>query len=112
MRNEQFRDADRLSLPVADGTKSGDPVKVGSLIGVAATNEGEGGNADNYATVWMKGAYDLTVSTAVSSVGTALYLPATGTKLTTTATDNTLFGYALATKASGDGVIPVKLAQV
>lgn len=112
MRNEHFRDADRLSLPVDADTPSGDPVVVGSIIGVTATAEGEGGNPDGYASVWTKGAFNLTVSTTVGSVGLALYKAAGTNKLTTTATANTLFGYALETKGSGDGVIPVKLAQV
>ena len=112
MKNEVFRDADRLSLPVIDGTVSGDPVVVGSLIGVAATDKGAGGNVAENATVWRKGAYRLTVSTAVSAVGTALYFATGSKKLTTTATANTLFGYALETKGTGDGDIPVALAQV
>lgn len=51
MRNEYMRPADNLSLPVVAGTKSGDPVRVGVLNGVAATNIGEGGNPAGSATV-------------------------------------------------------------
>lgn len=115
MRNEVFYPndpSDKLSLPVASGVVSGDPVAVGALVGVAATSRGDGGNPSTHATVWTAGVYDLTVSTAVATVGAALYLPSGGKKLTTTDTGNTLFGYALETKGSGDGVIRVKVAKV
>lgn len=51
MRNEHMRPADNLSLPVVAGTLSGDPVRVGAVNGVAATNRGEGGNPAGSATV-------------------------------------------------------------
>lgn len=110
--NEVFRHADHITLPVPTGTKSGDPVKVGSLIGVAQIDR----DADGNATVWRKGAYDLTVVEAVVSVGLPLYVAGDGatriTSLTTTATANTLFGYSLATKGATTGPLTVALAQV
>lgn len=115
MRNEVFYPndpADKLSLPVPEGTKSGDPVVVGSIIGIAATDRGAGGNPAGNASVWTEGVYRLTASTAVAAVGTALYKPGNSLKLTTTGTDNALFGYALETKGAGDGDIRVKLAKV
>ncbi len=39
--NEIFKDANYLSLPVPEGTVSGDPVLVGELVGVAQPTEGE-----------------------------------------------------------------------
>lgn len=39
-RNEVFKNADYLSLPVATGALSGSPVRVGGLNGVLQTNEG------------------------------------------------------------------------
>ena len=109
--NEVFRDADHISLPVVSGTKSGDPVLVGSLVGVAQTDR----DASGEATVWRKGAYNLTVSGAVTAVGAPVYIADAGTrqtKVTATAGSDILFGYALATKAAADGVIPVALARV
>lgn len=111
-RNERFHDAERLSLPVPDGTGSGVAVIVGSIVGVTQTKEGEGGNANNFASVWCKGAFDLPVTGAITAVGTPVYIPPAGGAITATATGNTLFGYALATKAAGVGTIPVKIAQV
>lgn len=109
--NETYRDGDKLSLPVADNTVSGAPVKVGSLLGVTQTKEGEGGNPDGTATVWLKGVFNLTVTGAVSNVGDPVYITSAGA-LNVTATDNTLFGYALATKGATAGVIPVRISQV
>nr|WP_297424774.1 DUF2190 family protein [uncultured Actinotalea sp.] len=110
--NEVLRNADHITLPVPSGTVAGDPVKVGSLVGVAQTSRDSDGNA----TVWRKGAYDLTVSDAVTAVGTPLYVAGDGTSritaLTTTATSNTLFGYALATKGATSGPLTVVIAQV
>jgi len=115
MKNEVFYPndpADKLSLPVDSGVVSGDPVVVGSIIGVAATSRGEGGNPSGNASVWTEGVFRLPVSTTVGAVGTALYKAAGSTALTTTATSNTLFGYALETKGSGTASIRVKLAKV
>lgn len=39
--NEIFKEANYLSLPVPEGTVSGDPVLVGELVGVAQTTEGD-----------------------------------------------------------------------
>lgn len=120
-KTEIFRDADHLSLPVPTGTVSGDPVKVGDLVGVAetdratATNFG-GGNPDGNATVWLKGAHKLTVDGAITAVGQAVYYVGDGTsrsaQLTATATGNTLFGHALETKAATAAPINVRIARV
>lgn len=110
--NEVLRNADHITLPVPSGTKAGDPVKVGSLVGVAQTDR----DADGNATVWRKGSYSLTVSDAVASVGLPLYVAGDGTSritsLTTTATGNTLFGYSHGTKGATAGPLPVILSQV
>ena len=52
--NEHLRHANHLSLPVPAGTKSGDPVRVGILNGVAQTNRASatdwaGGNVEGEA---------------------------------------------------------------
>lgn len=111
--NEVFRYAQRLTLPVVAGTKSGDPVLVGSLPGVAQTDRDTDGNA----TVWREGAHRLSVTGAITAVGQPVYIAAaaTGTRqtgLTATAGSDVLYGYALATKAAGAAEIPVAIAQV
>lgn len=117
------------SLPVPAGTKSGDPVKVGDLVGVASTDransaatplpEGGVGHADGYAAVCVDGGYLLDVDGAIPGPGTPVYINADG-DLTVTGTDATLFGYSVPgrdnthlSKTSGVGpaVVQVK-AQV
>ena len=110
-KNAVFHEALKLSLPVPADTPSGHPVKVGSLVGVTVTAEGEGGNPAGYATVWRHGAWDLSIAGAISNIGDPVYITAAGA-LTATAGGNTLFGYALATKTAAAAVIPVALAQV
>lgn len=110
--NEVYRNADHLTLPVPTGTVSGDPVHVGDLVGVAVTDR----DADGNATVWLKGAFLLTVSDAITAVGQKVHAVGDGTTrfttLTNVATGNTLFGYALATKTAASAAIPVRIAQV
>jgi|SRR5919205_2659112 predicted RecA/RadA family phage recombinase len=110
-RNEVFRDADHLSLPVPAGTKAGAPVAVGSFVGVVEVDEGTGSNAAGYASVWRKGAHRFPVTGAVASVGLPIYITGANA-LTTTASGNTLFGYSLGTKGAGTGDLVVVLARV
>lgn len=108
--NEIFRDADHVSLPVASGVKSGDPVIVGGLVGIAQTNRGEGGNADTHASVWLKGAHEVQSSFAVTDVGTPVYITSAGA-LTATASGNVLFGHALTTKSATAGPLVVRISN-
>ena len=117
MRNEKFHDGDYLSLPVPAGRKTGDPVKVGSLVGVLATNRADsasgevgGGNVDGNASVWLRGVFNLSVTGAIANVGDPVYID--GANALNVTNTHTLFGYALSTKAAAAGVIPVRLARV
>jgi len=120
MKNEEFRPASELSLPVPVGTVSGDPVKVGSLVGVAATDRGAGGNIATHATVLMDDrAYLLDVDGAITGVGQPIYIITADNSLTVTVGSNTLYGFSvcradgsLATKSAGVGPAIVKLAKV
>lgn len=106
--NEVKKYDDFLSLPVPADTPSGAPVLVGQLCGVTTTKEGEGGNADGFASVTLVGRHNLSVTGAIASVGLPVYITGANA-LTATASGNHLFGHALATKGSGAGVIPVRL---
>lgn len=111
--NQVYANAQHIPLPVPAGTKSGDPVLVGDLVGVAVIDI----EADGQATVWRDGAYNFSVTGAVTEIGSPVYIAAAGqgtrqTGLTVTAGSDVLFGYALATKAAGASVIPVAIAQV
>lgn len=120
MKNEAFVPASELSLPVPEGVLSGEPVVVGALVGVAATDRGAGGNIATHASVLMDDrAFELDVDGAIAGVGTAIYIVTADRSLTTTEGTNTLFGYSvcnadgtLATKAAGVGPAIVKLAKV
>jgi predicted RecA/RadA family phage recombinase len=101
-KNEVFRDADHITLPVVASVVSGEPVKVGSLTGVAETDRDTAGNA----TVALKGAYTLTAAAATYAVGDPIYGHATGGGAVTarvelvdkTSTTGTLLGHSLEAK--------------
>lgn len=121
--NEVFKEGNHLSLPVPNNTVSGTPLRIGVLNAVAETDEGgltavvNGitqntggiGNADNFASVSLVGAWDLTVTGALT-VGQAVFITGAGA-LTATSTGNFLFGAALRAKGSGSGVVLVKVLQ-
>jgi hypothetical protein len=119
MRNERLHEGNRISAPVPAGTVSGAPVLLfGSIPGVCATKEGEGGNIAGRATVWREGEFDVATTDAVAAELTALYITAANV-VTTTSAGNTLFGYshhdadgAGGTKAGGAGTVHVILAKV
>lgn len=109
-RNEVFRSGSKLSLPVSADLASGSPVRVANVInGVTQTKEGEGGNADGYATVWTEGVHSLSVTGTVGSIGLPIYINASTGALGITATAGLyLFGYSMSLKsASGAGDVDV-----
>jgi len=129
-KSETFRDADRLSIPVASGTKAGTPLNINGLNMVTETdrantvgvnpvnNDGSinpdynwgGGNPDGNASVSLRGAYVFTVSFAVAAVLTPIYITSGGA-LTATASGNTLYGHALTTKSGSAGPLTVRIAN-
>ena len=134
MKNEILNEIDTLSLPVPDGTKSGDPVMVGSFVGVAATDRADstvttyplnrgGGNPDGYASVVIDNerAFLLDVEGAIAGPGTPVYITGAGPFVLSTTNGGTdaVFGHTIpgpdnlyATKAAGTGPAAVKLAAV
>ena len=111
--NKIYKAGDPLPAPVPAGTKSGDPVRIGGLNGVAivdraaastgpvnadgslnaAYNHG-GGNADGNTSADYSGAFELSVTSAAApTYGQAIYLAAAG--LTTTAGSNPLWGHSV-----------------
>jgi predicted RecA/RadA family phage recombinase len=126
-RNEVYKDADYLSLPVPTGALSGSPVRVGGLNGVLQTNEGSvdtgsntydtaaSSNKDGYASVALKGAWRIPVATTTAlAIGAPVYIVTASNTLTTT--DNTganpVFGYALSAKGTTAGqTVIVRIAN-
>jgi predicted RecA/RadA family phage recombinase len=132
--NEVFKDSDWIPLPVTANLKtvSGDPVKVGGLVGVAQAVGGQGStytigsltvtdtsqNAtsleDGYMSVALRGAFAFPVTGASDStpMGTAVYFAAgnatTSSTLTTTSAANMGFGHIV--NRTTDGRFVVRLA--
>lgn len=117
-KNEVYKEADYLSLPVATGALSGSPVRIGGLNGVLQTNEGSVDNPDvathpynqapssnkaGYASVALKGAFRIPVATTTAlAVGAPVYIITASNTLTTTdnSAANPLFGHALSAKGT------------
>ena len=87
--NEIFKVGKSISLPVPADTKSGDPVRVGVLNGVAIVDEGTGFNADGYTSVDLFGGHLFELVGA--EVGDAVYITSGG-DLTLTSSGNKLWG--------------------
>lgn len=120
-RNEVFRDADHLSLPVPAGTVAGTPLRIGALNVVTETDRADTSaasdplrgpavnlNPNGNATCWLKGAHTFTVSFAVANVGDPIYITS-GNALSATASGNTLYGAALNTKGATSGLLTVRI---
>lgn len=122
MKNMYQRPATELSLPVVASTKSGDPVRVGSINGVAATNIGEGGNAATHASVDTRpNGYLYEVAGAISGPGIPVYLvPRSGATapILQVAASGAIWGYVYpkagesGVRAATSGVAVVRPAQV
>lgn len=116
-RNQVFKDADFLSLPVPTGTLSGAPVRIGELNGVAQTNEGSvdkasgdyneaaSSNKPGYASIALKGAFRIPVGTTTAlEVGDPVYITTAGALTTTDNSGaNAVFGHALSAKGTTAG---------
>ena len=119
-KNEVYYPGDTLPLPVPAGTKSGDPVVIGTIAGVALEDRDAVGNAP----VRVKGVFKLSVtghdgtSNKAITVGDTVYYTApsgqTPAIINSNATTGKEFGVALEAIATsaGDAVvatIPVAL---
>jgi len=128
-RNEVYKDADYLSLPVPVGTLSGAPVRVGGLNGVAQVdeptayinaqttpdyNEAMSSNKPGFASVALKGAWRLPVGTTTAlAIGDPVYItPANALTTTDNSGANALFGHALSAKGTVAGAsVIVRIAN-
>lgn len=116
MATNVLRGPDRTaSLPVTASTPSGSPVVVGSLVGVALTKEGGGGNPAGYATVGLSGRIKNAVTTTTAvAIGAPVYITAAYALTPSDGSGaNKLFGYAITAKGTTAGeVIQIEIAQV
>lgn len=108
MLNEIYSPGRRLPIAVPVGVVSGDPVVVGSIVGVAQINR----TADGVVTIDTAGVYELTVTGAIT-LGAPVYAVVAGglvTSLTATVSTNTRFGTCYGAQGS-TGKMPVKILQ-
>jgi predicted RecA/RadA family phage recombinase len=112
MATNYVQEGRRLFLTVGTGVKSGDPVVVGQIAGVALIDA----DASGMATVDTQGVYSLSVKAVDSAgnsavaVGDAIYYVDADTPKLSKKDTGVLFGYALETIAAGQtATIKVKL---
>lgn len=107
--NEVFAHHNAASLVCSDPATpaSGDPVICGQIPGVALTDEGDGGNAADAATVALDGVFDLSVKgvngsgNSAVAVGDILYYVAADTPKLSKKDTGVRFGYAREAVTSG-----------
>jgi len=91
--------------------KSGDPVLIGAIPGVAVTDEGDGGNATGETTVCTSGIFNLPVEGTDASgnkavaVGDKVYYDSAATIKLSVDASKVLFGVALGTVSSGSSAV-------
>ena len=97
---------------------SGDPVRVGTIVGVAVTKEGEGGNISTETTIETEGVFNLSVKAVNAGgnsavvIGDKIYYVDADTPKLSKKVAGALFGKALAAINAGDtATIPVMLIQ-
>lgn len=96
-----------VTAPVG-GYASGQPVKVGSLVGLSANKYAQGDTA----VIWLVGTHLIPkVAGQAWTAGALLYWDNTNSVFTTTATSNTLAGYVYADALSADTTGYILLRQ-
>lgn len=97
------------SLDYTNGTnakiEAGDVVVFGTKIGVAGCDIAPGA----VGSIHVEGVFAFAKATGAITAGAAVYWDATNAKITTTSTDNTPAGYAVAAAASADATVLVKI---
>lgn len=96
-KNQRYTHFDHIALTADRDIKSGDPVRIGAIAGVAQTTAADGERV----TVWLDGSYTIDVAGALTE-GQTVYITAAGT-LTATAGTNNPFGVAVLAKGTGTG---------
>lgn len=100
-QNQRYTHFDNVAGPVPEGVKSGEPVRIGAVAGVAKIDR----QPDGQATLSLRGSHTLVVAGAVN-YGDVVYIKADRT-LTATATGNHPFGTAWSAKGTGTGPVEV-----
>lgn len=106
MKNQRYINATHIEVTFPYAREAGEPVRVGSIGGVAVNKTENGARG----VIWLDGSYDLQVTGAVASEGLPVYITAAGA-LNVTATGNYRFGTSLSTKA-GAPIGTVEVAPI
>jgi predicted RecA/RadA family phage recombinase len=93
------------TVPADTTIASGALVIVGDLPGVAVSS----GVTGDVIAVSLEGVYELPKASGAINQGVKVYWSAANSNVTTTATSNTLIGYAFEAAASGDTTAMVRL---
>lgn len=105
-KNQRYTNAKHIELTFPYARLAGEPVRVGSICGIALNDTANGARG----TVWLDGSWDVQVTGAVATEGLPVYITAAGA-LNVTATGNYRFGTALSTKA-GATIGAVEVAPI
>lgn len=89
------------------GYASGQPVKVGSLVGISSNTYLVGATA----VIWLTGTHIVAKAAVAFTAGALLYWDATNSVFTNVATSNTFAGYAWADALAGDATGLIMLRQ-
>ncbi|MDJ0321837.1 DUF2190 family protein [Pseudarthrobacter sp. PS3-L1] len=102
-KNQRYTNgALHIKVTAPRDVKSGDPVRVGAINGVAQIDA----KAGEEVTIWLDQSWDIPVAGAVSQGG-LVHITGAGA-LTATATGNFAWGVALATKGTGTADLEVR----
>jgi predicted RecA/RadA family phage recombinase len=104
-KNQKYTNALHIKLTAPYDVASGDPVRIGSVCGIAQTTAAAGEKV----TVWLDGSHVINV-TGATAEGDPVYITPTGA-VNRTATGNYLFGVALEAKAATTNG-PVEVAPI
>lgn len=101
-KNQRYTNALHITVTAPRDIKSGDPVQVGQISGVAQIDAKSG----EQVTIWLDGSWDIPVTGALASEGLPVYITSAGA-LNASATCNTPWGVALATKTAAAAPVEV-----
>lgn len=104
-KNQRYTHGLHIALPTPKDIKSGDPVQIGAIVGVAQTDASSGAKV----TIWLDGSWTLPVA-GDATVGGLVYIKPDGS-LNSAATGAVPFGIALEAKA-GAPAGPVEVALI
>lgn len=100
-----IQEGEVIDVTLSGTITSGDVVVAGSLVGVAQIS----GVSGDVIPVKLCGVYELAKATGALTQGAQVYWDNSAKKVTTTASGNTLMGYAWRAAASGDATAQVRL---